>query len=194
MVSVKKLLAGEGGMTCVKEFLGWTLDTAVGIVTLLERKFKEFLTLVDIPATQRRMGQNDTERLVGKLRSMHLKVPGAVDHLFHIQHALYQGGVDRVWLSLAFHCKLAEWKALALQAAYRPTNMAEIVRREPRRLGFCVASGIGARGMWLDPAGTVHNMVRQNPWPADVTAELVSSTNTNGTITNSYLELSVLII
>ena len=88
LLSVKKLVAGEGGWTCGKEVLGWILDTEAGTVTLSERNLKELLTLVDIPATQLRMDQKDLERLVVKLRSMYLAVPGAVAHLFHIQRAL----------------------------------------------------------------------------------------------------------
>ena len=56
---------------------------------------------MDIPATQRRMGQEDLEFLVGKLCSMHLAVPGAVVHFFHIQSVLNQRGVDRAWISPA---------------------------------------------------------------------------------------------
>ena len=95
MVSVKKLVAGEGDWTCVKEVLGWILDIEAGSVTLPDKNLEEFLTLADIPVTHRRMGRKDLEHLVGKLRSMHLAVPGAVSHLFHIQRALNQGGVDR---------------------------------------------------------------------------------------------------
>ena len=112
-----------------------------GIVTLPERKFEELLTLADIPTTQCRMGQKDLERLVGKICSMHLAVPGVVAHLFHIQRALNQGELDRLWLSPAFYRELTDWKALALQAASRPTHLAEIVRREPTHLKFCDASG-----------------------------------------------------
>ena len=83
-VSVKKLVAVEGDWTCVKEVLGWILDTEAGTVTLPERKLEELLPLVNIPPTQRRMGRKDLERLVGKIRSMHLAVPGAVAHLFHV--------------------------------------------------------------------------------------------------------------
>ena len=71
---------------------GWILDAESGKVTLLDRKIEEFLTLVEIPATQRRMVRKDLECLVGKLRSMHLAVPGAVGSLFHIQRVLNQGG------------------------------------------------------------------------------------------------------
>ena len=91
-VSVKKLVAGEGYWTCVKEVLGWILYMETRTFTLLERKLEELLTLVDIPVTQRRMGRKDLELLVRKIRSMHLAVPGAVAHLFHIQRALNQGG------------------------------------------------------------------------------------------------------
>ena len=59
-------------------------------------------------------GRKDLEHLVGKLRPMHLAVTGALADLFHIQPELNQVGVDRVWLSTAFHRKLADLKALAL--------------------------------------------------------------------------------
>ena len=120
-------MAGEGDWTYVKEVLGWILGKEAGTVTLPERKLEELLTLVNIPPNQRRMGRKDLERLVGKLRSMHLAVPGSVAHLFHIQRALNQGGVDQAWLSPEFHRELANWKVLALQAASQPTHLAEIV-------------------------------------------------------------------
>ena len=123
-VSVKKLVAGEGGWTFVKGVLGWILDTEAGAFTLPERKLKELLTLVDIHTTQCRMVRKDLESLVGKFCSMNLAVTGAVAYLFHIQRALNQGGVDRAWISLDFHRKLADWKALALQAPSRPTHLA----------------------------------------------------------------------
>ena len=61
---MEQIVAGEGEWTCVKEVLGCILDTEAGTVTLPERKTEEILTLVDIPATQRRMGRKDLERLV----------------------------------------------------------------------------------------------------------------------------------
>ena len=79
---------------------------------------------MDIPATQHRMGRKDLERLEGKIISMNLAVTGAVDHLFHIQCALNQGGVNWEWLFPAFYCKLADCKALALQVAFRLTHLA----------------------------------------------------------------------
>ena len=68
--------------------MGWNIDTEAVPVGLPERNLQEILTLVDIPATQHRIARKDLERLVGKLCSMHLAVPGAVAHLYHIQRAL----------------------------------------------------------------------------------------------------------
>ena len=147
---------------------------------------------MDIPPTQCRMGCKDLERLVGKLRSMHLVVPGAVAHLFHIQRVLNQEAVDRAWIFLAFHRELTNWKVLALQAASRLTHLAEIARWEPTHLGFCDASGIGAGGVWLDLARIGQNLVCRLPWPPDSVATLVSLINPQGKITNSDLELAAL--
>ena len=79
---------------------------------------------MDIPATQCRMVLNDLELLVGKLRSMHIAFPGVVAHLFHIQRALNQGGVGRLWISPAFRGNLAGWKALTLQVESIPMHLA----------------------------------------------------------------------
>ena len=115
-------------------------------------KIQEVTNLVDIPETQRRMDQKDLERLVEKIHSMHLVVPGAVAHLFQIQCAMTQGGVDQAWLSPALHCEIADCRGLTLQAAARPTDLANIFCREPTHLGFCNASGIGAGEVWIYPA------------------------------------------
>ena len=133
-MSVKNLLEGDGDWTYVKEVLGWTLDTEAGTVTLLERKLQELLTLVDILETQRWMVRKDLERLVGKLLSIHLALPGPVSHLFHIQHALTQGGMYRAWISPAFHHEIADWRELMLQAADRPRYLDKIIRHKPNHL------------------------------------------------------------
>ena len=59
LVIAKKLVAGEGDWTCVKEVLGWILNTEAGTVNFPERKLKELLTLMDIPTTHCRMGRKD---------------------------------------------------------------------------------------------------------------------------------------
>ena len=55
-VSVKKLLAGEGGWTCFREVLGWIIETKAGTVALQEHKLQELQDLLEILTAQRRMG------------------------------------------------------------------------------------------------------------------------------------------
>ena len=59
--------------------------------TLPDRKLWELLTIVVISETHRQMGWKDLDHLVGKLLSMNLVVPRAVDRLFRIQRGLTQG-------------------------------------------------------------------------------------------------------
>ena len=194
LLSVKKVLTGEEDWMCVKEFLGWIIDMEEGTVALPERKIQEQRELISIMTTQRRMGRKEIERLVGKLRFMHLATNGAVANIYHLQQALSQGGVDRAWLSPEFHCNITDWQTLVDQTAPQPTHLEKIVRREPTHLGFCDASGLGSGGVWIDPSLLGQYLVWRHPWPEDIIAKLESSTNREGTITNSNLVLAVIIL
>ena len=107
-VLVKKLLDGKGYWECVKEILSCIINTKAGAVALPDCKLQEIWALLDIPISQRRMGRNDMERLVGKLPYMHLAVLGAVAHLYHIYCELAQAEMDRAWLSPAFHHEVVD--------------------------------------------------------------------------------------
>ena len=72
-------------------------------VALTNHKLQELLTLMDILSAQRRIVQKELDRLVGKLRSMYLMVPGVVAHLYYIQRTLAHEGDDRAWLLPYFH-------------------------------------------------------------------------------------------
>ena len=48
--------------------------------------------------------------------------------------------------------------------------------------------------MYLDLARTVHDLVWKHPWPLDIIAYLVSSTNPQDTITNSDIKLAALFL
>ena len=73
------------------EVLSWTIDTEAGTVALPERKLQELRDLLEIPLFQRHMGRKELEQLVGKLRSMHLGVPGAVEHIYSLPHPTCDG-------------------------------------------------------------------------------------------------------
>ena len=96
-------MASQGDWTYEKEVLGWLIDTERGTVALPELKHLELLQLLSITAMQGRIGRKELERLVGKLRSMHLAVTVEVAHLYHIQRTLTHGGKDRSWILAYFN-------------------------------------------------------------------------------------------
>ena len=187
-------MTGKGDWTCKKEVLGWQIDTEAGTVSLPERKHLELLQLLGIPTTQHQVGQKELDRMVGKIRSIHLAVPRGVAHLYHIQHALTQGVTDRAWLLADFHREISDWSALVAQTVARLTHLAEIVRQEPTHLGFCNASGIGSGVVWLNPSGSGTSIVWRHPWPPDIIKALISDRNPEGTLTTSDLELAALVL
>ena len=134
------------------------------------------------------------ERLVRKPRSMHLAVTEVVAHIYHIQPVLAQAGADRAWLSPEFHLEIADWRMFAEQTAARPTDLTKSIPHKPTHLGFCDASGLRAGGVWLDPSCLGKYLVWHHLCPADIVTNLVSSQSKEGTITNSDLELSALVL
>ena len=61
-------------------------------------------------------------------------------------------------------------------------------------MGFYDASGLGAGDVWLDPDRSGRNLVWHYPWTIYIIADLVSSTNIEGKITKSKLELTILVL
>ena len=193
-VSLKKAKAGDGDWDVTKEILGWVVNSATGTISLSQKRRADLETLLAIPSTQHRMARKKLERLIGKLRSMHLAIPGAIGHFYHIQMALTKANRRTAYLSKGFHQDIAHWRLLCSRMKHRPTYLAEIVQRLPTDLGYTDASGTGGGGVWLDPnADGIHHVWRLQ-WPADIKADLVSFANPSGRITNSDLELAALVL
>ena len=193
-ISLKKAAAGDGNWEVTKEILGWVINTSKGTISLSPKRLSDLAELLNISPTQQRMSRKKLERLIGKLRSMHLAIPSAIGHFYHIQRALTTANHKTAYLSAAFHQDIAHWQGLCTRMRLRPTFLAEIVQRLPTDLGYADASGLGGGGVWLDPNDDGTHFVWRYQWPADIQADLVSVTNPNGGITNSDLELAALVL
>ena len=193
-VSLKKALAGDGDWSQTKEILGWVIDTRLSTLRLSHKRTADLLLQLDIPPTQRKMRRKRLEVLIGKLRSMHLAIPGAISHFYYLQQALTKATPKVAYLSNNFHTEVRYWKQLVEEMEWRPTHLAEIVQRYASALGFTDASGLGAGGVWINPNADGHNFVWRFEWPADIVSDLVSWDNPRGRITNSDLELAALVL
>ena len=114
------------------------------------------------------MSTKKLERLIGKLRSMHLTIPRNVGHFYHLQIALMAAHHARratAYLSKDFHRDVQFWKSLCVDMISRPTFIAEIVQRLATDVGYANASGLGCRGVWIDPNEDGVHYVWRLPWP-----------------------------
>ena len=75
-----------------------------------------------------------------------------------------------------------------------PTYLAELVHRPGSDFGYTEAFGLGARGVWIDQNKDGKNYTWLVKWPANMTQDLVSFTNSKGAINKSDLEFAALVL
>ena len=88
--------------------------------------------------------------MIGKLRSIHLSIYGALRHFYHLQIALtaaQQASQATSYLSKSFHRDVTFWKSLFEDMVSRPTYLAEIVQRLATDVGYTDASGLECGGV-----------------------------------------------
>ena len=86
------------------------------------------------------------QRLLGKLQSMVLAVPGGVGCLSWIQHQVKQAG-ERILLSPHFHDAMDDFRWLAKDVGGRPTRFGEVVPEVPLHIGTADAAQLGVGGV-----------------------------------------------
>ena len=168
-----------------KEILGWIPNSEKGTFQLPSFCLKDLKSLLSISPIQRQIPFSKLCSLIGKLRSMHLTVPGAIGHIFFIQKALTKVGMaSKAYLSKAFHWEIAHWQRLSINSLACPRFLAEVVCCLPTALGFCNSSVVGAGGVWIYSDGSGKNFVWRLQWPEDIVADLVTWENPTRGITN----------
>jgi hypothetical protein len=220
--SVKKLKQGDGYWCTRKMVLGWIIDTVQMTIELPPHRMARLQTLLaSIPPHQKRTTVKKWQQLLGELRSMTLALPGSRGLFSLLQEALRHHSDGRIRLSQGVHHAISDFHWLANELATRPTRLFEIVPQpEPELLGAADASGLGMGGVWfpltpqlkeravkttareearkppLRPAETTlpGPLLWRVPFSSEIRSKLVSSSNPQGTITNSDLELAATIV
>ena len=84
-----------------------------------------------MPRSQRRLGIDKWHRVLGKLLSMALALPGSRGLFSQMQEALFHVKGKRVTLSTGIHKALSDFQWLAEEVANRPTRMYKLVPLRP---------------------------------------------------------------
>ena len=190
-VSLKKMAKGDGSWHTRKLFLGWIVDSARQTLELPEHRKQEVEAIFQGLRGARRASAKNWRKLLGKLRFVALAIPGALALLSALQWAMNQAGENRVRITLPVRHSLDAFERLCADLGRRPTHLAEIVPQEPTLLGATDACKTGMGGIYFDADGKGH--VWRHPFPVDVQADVVSSDNPTGRITNSDLEQAALL-
>ena len=106
------------------------------------KRLSELKILLAIPPSQRHMSTKKLERLIGKLRSIHLAIPGAVGHFYHLHKALTAANhASRVtyYLFKDFHRDVQ----FCQDMGSRPTFFAETFQRLATDIGYTDALVLG---------------------------------------------------
>ena len=133
---------------------------------------------------------------------MSLAVPGSDGFFSFLQHAL-KPNAKRIKIMAPVCHQLLDFLWLAESVIDQPTHLAEIVPTPPTYYSTVNASGKEMGGVWLPPgkpapltarppkSSLLHSPILwREPFPQDVTDNLVTFGNPQGTVTNSDFELA----
>ena len=186
-LSLKKLLKGEGAWETRKVLLGWIVDAMRQTIELPAHRKLMLATIFSDLAQRNRVSRKSWERILGKLRFVSTAIPGSAGLFGALQGALTSSkSTGRVRITRVLRDHISAFHSLAADLCRRPTHLAELVPQEPTLLGTTDAAKMGMGGVYYDPHGTAY--VWRAPFPLEVQARLVSSSNRAGDVTNSDLE------
>ena len=192
-ISVKKLGRGDAAWDTTKEVLGWQIDTIAGTISLPVRRQERLREILGaLPRTRSRVAVSTWQKTLGELRSMAIALPGARGLFSLLQHAL-QPHQHRIRLNQSHHDVLDDFRWLADHLGSRPTAITETFPGAVHVIGACDACARGMGGVLFSSHASASPVVWRTRFPAKVQREVVSTSNSRGTITNSDLELAATI-
>ena len=111
VLSLKKLEAGDCSRSTCQTMLRWIVDSVNMTITLPPHQVAWLREIVlSIPRTQHRVGVDKWHRVLGKLSSMALALPGARGLFSQMRESLCHVKVKSFTLSTGFHEALSDFQ------------------------------------------------------------------------------------
>jgi hypothetical protein len=195
IISHTKMAKGDAAWSTEKVILGWLLNSSAGTLSLQPHKAARLCSILQDFHGKQRTSKKKWQSLLGELRHMAPALQGTRYLLSVLQHVLKdQSTAARLRLSPLVKQTLLDWKLIASDLAAHPVPVASLVPRPPHFAGAVDASGSGCGGFWVN---TTHGSLPQPlafrlEFPPDIQAQLVSSSNPSGTLSNSDFELAAI--
>jgi len=200
-ISEKKLRKGDDFWSTQKIILGWLIDTSSKTISLPPHRQVRILELLRSVVKRKRTSVKEWQKLLGELRSMAIAIPGSKGCFSFLQHAL-RPGAARIIITKEVRDQLLDFLWISEDVCNRPTHLAEVVPTPPSYFGAMDAAKAGMGGVWFPPGPAVPLSIHPHkknslqdpclwraPFPKYIQDAIVSSSNPDGDVTNSDLEL-----
>jgi len=200
-ISEKKLQKGDDFWSTQKIILGWLIDTSSKTISLPPHRQVRILELLRSVVKRKRTSVKEWQKLLGELRSMAIAIPGSKGCFSFLQHAL-RPGAARIIITKEVRDQLLDFLWISEDVCNRPTHLAEVVPTPPSYFGAMDAAKAGMGGVWFPPGPAVPLSIHPHkknslqdpclwraPFPTYIQDAIVSSSNPDGDVTNSDLEL-----
>jgi hypothetical protein len=190
-----KLAKGDAAWSTQKIILGWLLDTAKGTLSLPSHKAARLRLILAEAKQKTRASRCQWQKLLGELRHMASALWGAKYLFPTLQHVLSDTAAPCLRLSPLVKATLHDWSILATSLETHPVPITSLVPRAPSYLGTVDASSAGCGGFWAATKyGRVAPFTFRWKFPTAIQHQLISPHNPLGTLTNSDLELSAVVL
>ena len=190
-ISLKKLIA-EGTWETRKEILGWVLDGIALTIELPTTKCDSILTELRAIRRLKTISLQRLRKLQGRLQFASIALPIGKPLLGPIDVVIAKAINTKrttIFLNDDIKQQLRDWSALLHLMRSRPTHVRELITHKPSYQGLVDASKWGVGGVWFSGKNNLPPFVWYLEWPQSIRDELSSSTNPNGSISISDLEL-----
>jgi hypothetical protein len=188
-ISEKKMDQGDGTWMYQKEILGWMFNGQDFTIHLPETKAKRLIKITKQTANKPIVTLNEFQKMAGKLNHAAIGIPAGKGLFSPIYHAM-RGDPTTIKITKQLKQTLLDWCMLIHRLTTRPTMVLELIPSTPWYVCYVDASGSGVGGVWLNGTKPLKPYVWRMQWPDDITKNLVSYDNPNGTISNSDLEMA----
>ena len=198
-ISERKLLKGEGQWANVKEVLGMTFDGVEKTIWLSHEKRNALILMLKrwLRLGGRRAGFpfSEFETTLAKLQHAFLTIPAGRGLLSPFYTVL---AVKPRFIFLHKNARLKQavldCRTFLRESIGSPTKCRNLVSAWPDYVGITDASAHGAGGIIIGESMAVPPTVFRLQWPAAISTAVVSTSNPNGHITNSDLEMAGLLL
>lgn len=198
-ISERKLIKGDGQWATVKEILGLTFDGVAKTIWLSNDKRDTILSTLKkwIRLGTRRGGIAfaDFQSTLAKLQHAFLTIP-AGRGLLSPFYSILAVAPRFVFLhrNKPLRQAILDARTFLRESIDNPTQCKNLVSAWPDYVGLTDASAHGAGGIIIGENLAVTPTVFRVQWPPEITADVISTENPQGRITNSDLEMAGLLL